>query len=221
MPDRRAVNLPNAVTVARIAAAPVLVMLALTNAWPTRTLAFVLFVAAALTDYWDGKLARSRNLVSDFGRLLDPLADKLLLVATLVPMLVHFPTLPFMTPIGPVNGLPAWVLIVVVGRELLMTVFRQTAARRGVVISAIASAKWKTGVQLVWLGASLFWFAAAAAAARYAWLGAAWWRDAAWFVGTVGLLTMSGAVALSLYSLGLYLRRYGGLLARRAGHHRG
>ncbi len=213
-------NLPNAITVARITAAPVLVVLALAPWWEMRALAFVLLVVAAVTDYYDGKLARSRNLVTDLGRLLDPLADKLLLVAAFVPMLALFPSEPFQTPIGPV-GLPAWVVIVVVGRELFMTVFRQAAARRGVIIAAIGPAKWKTGVQWTWVGTAFFWFAAATAATRYGWTGATLWHAAAEFIGTVGLVTMTGAVALTLYSLVVYLRRYGGLLAHRADHHRG
>jgi CDP-diacylglycerol---glycerol-3-phosphate 3-phosphatidyltransferase len=196
------------------------VLLARCESWPLRALAFVLFVAAAVTDYWDGKLARSRNLVTNFGRLLDPLADKLLLIAALVPMLVNFPSLPFVTPVGPV-GLPTWVLVVVVGRELVMTAFRQAAARRGVVIAAISAAKWKTGLQWFWAGTAFFWFALAAAAAQHGWGASPLWRDAAEFVGTVGLLTMTGAVALTLYSLALYLHRYGGVLAHRADHHRG
>ncbi len=220
MPDRRTVNLPNAITVGRIAAAPLLALLALAGAWQLRALGFVIFVAAALTDYVDGMLARSRNLVTDVGRLLDPLADKLLLIGTFVPMLVRFPALPFVTPLGPV-GLPAWVFVVVIGRELFMTVFRQAAARRGVVIGAIGAAKWKTGLQWTWVGTAFFWFAAAAAASEYGWGGMVLWHDAELFIGTVGLVTMTGAVALTLYSLGLYLRRYGGVLARRADHHRG
>src|ERR1700722_4792064 len=102
-----------------------------------------------------------------------------------------------------------------------MTAFRQAAAGRVVVIGAISAAKWKTGVQWVWVGTAFFWFAAAAAAAQLGWAATPLWRDAALFIGTVGLLTMTGAVALTLYSLGLYLRRYGGVLAHRADHHRG
>jgi hypothetical protein len=81
------VNLPNAITVARIAASPLIAWLPFAPNWGSRLTAFVLYLAAAITDYWDGHLARTRNLVTDLGRLLDPLADKLLLVATFVPML--------------------------------------------------------------------------------------------------------------------------------------
>lgn len=218
--DALPVNLPNAITVGRIAAAPLLVGLALAPWWEARLAAFALFLSAAVTDYYDGKLARSRNLVTNLGRLLDPLADKLLLVATFVPMLLLFAAFPFVTPLGPV-GLPTWVLAVVLGREVVMTVVRQTAARRGVIIGAIGPAKWKTGVQWTWVGTSFFWFAAATAAATYGWAGTTAWRVVASFIGTVGLLTMTGAVALALYSLALYLRRYGAVLTHRADHNRG
>src|SRR5439155_20582806 len=115
------------------------------------------FLAAAITDYVDGMLARSRKQETDLGRLLDPLADKLLLVGTFVPMYLLAPTFPFITPLGPV-GLPWWVVAIVLGREVFMTVFRQAAHRRGVVIAAIGPAKWKTGFQLVWQGLAYFWF---------------------------------------------------------------
>ena len=216
-------NLPNAITVGRIAAAPFVALLPLLPSWPARIAAFVLFLVAAITDYWDGHLARTRNLVTDLGRLLDPLADKLLLVATFVPMwwlmrdaslvlpLRSFPTMrppfPFVTPIGFV-ALPLWIPLVVLGREAFMTVFRQLAARRGVVISAIGPAKWKTTFQWIWVGAAYFWFFAATLAESRGWESTAAWRAWAQFNGIVGTLGMAGAVALTLYSLWLYLRRY-------------
>ena len=79
-------NLPNTLTVGRIAISPLVALLPLAPSWPLRFAAFVLFIIAAVTDYWDGKLARRRNLVTRLGTLLDPLADKLLLLATFVPM---------------------------------------------------------------------------------------------------------------------------------------
>jgi CDP-diacylglycerol---glycerol-3-phosphate 3-phosphatidyltransferase len=236
-----AVNLPNAITVGRIAVAPVISVLALVPVWPLRLVAFAVFVVAAATDWVDGKLARDRNLVTNLGRLLDPLADKVLLVATLLPvyalqgsapdgtpaaaLLTWLPPAwrepaPFVTPLGTV-GLPLWVLAIVLGRELFMTVFRQAAAWRGVVIGAIGSAKLKTGFQWVWIGSALFWFAAVRAAADYGWTGRPAWRPVEQFIGTVGVVTMAGAVSLTLYSLAQYLRRYGGLFAHRTDHHRG
>jgi len=216
------VNLPNAITVGRIALTPLIAWLPFATSWSARLAAFVLFLIAAITDYWDGHLARTRNLVTDLGRLLDPLADKALLVATLVPMYflqrheafvvpVDTPDAPpflFLTPIGEV-ALPLWIVVVVLGRELFMTVFRQVAVRRGLVIAAIGPAKWKTTFQSIWLGAAYFWFFAHTLAEQQSWLGLGVWRGFAWFNGVVGVLSMVGAVGLTVWSLVLYMRRYG------------
>lgn len=233
-------NLPNAITATRIAVTPIIAYLIVVPSWTQRMIAWFLFVAAAVTDYYDGKLARERNLITNLGRLLDPLADKLLLVATLLPMywltrdVSLFSTLPaenawaagqtigpvvrnhiswpFVTPVGLV-GLPLWIVAIILGRELFMTIFRQLAARRGVIIAAIGPAKWKTTFQLIWVGAALFWYFASAAAAEHRWTSSAW-NAFAQFNGIVGVLSMTGAVALTLYSLYLYLRRYGRAVLR-------
>ena len=217
-------NLPNAVTAARIAVTPLIAWLPLASSPALRLTAFVLFVVAAVTDYVDGQLARSRKQETDLGRLLDPLADKLLLVATLAPMFVLMRpaqhaagtlatrvlanSLPFQTPVGDVP-LPWWVLVIVLGRELFMTIFRQAAARRGVVISAIGPAKWKTGCQWLWVGAAFFWFFAATLAATRGWEALPAWNAFASFNGLVGVGAMVGSLALTLYSLALYIRNYG------------
>jgi len=242
-----AVNLPNAITMGRIAATPLIATLVINAGWQPRLSAWLLYIIAAVTDYVDGKLARDRNLVTNVGKLLDPLADKLLLVATLFPMywltrdmalLTSLPhhdawaagstvgpvlassagrrmAFPFVTPWGLV-GLPFWILGIVIGRELFMTVFRQIAAHRGVIISAIGPAKLKTIFQSIWVGAAFFWFMAASAAMEHRWTGGAW-NAFAMFNGLVGSLAMVMAVGLTLYSLALYLQRYGGLLLRPAG----
>ncbi len=216
-------NLPNTITAGRILAAPFIAALPFISSPGARLTAFVLYVIAAVTDYVDGKLARTRNLQTDLGRLLDPLADKLLLFATLVPMFVLMaPTndpfapsradsadatlFPFLTPLGPI-GLPWWVVAVVIGREVFMTVFRQAAARRGVVIASIGPAKWKTGFQCTWVGSAYFWFFASTLASVQGWTGAAW-QAFAYFNGIVGTLAMVAAVVLTVYSLALYLSRY-------------
>ncbi len=221
-------NLPNAITAGRILAAPFIAALPFIASPGARGIAFGLYVIAALTDYYDGMLARTRNLITDLGRLLDPLADKLLLFATLIPMFVlmappsdpFVPTraesidaarLQFQTPIGSV-GLRWWVAAIVIGREVFMTIFRQIAARRGVVISAIGPAKWKTAFQSVWVGSAYFWFFAATTAASQNWSSAAW-RAFAYFNGSVGAIAMIVSVVLTIYSLVLYLRRYSGALA--------
>jgi CDP-diacylglycerol--glycerol-3-phosphate 3-phosphatidyltransferase len=216
-------NLPNAITIGRILIAPLIAALPFIDSPHARLGAFVIYIVAAISDYYDGMLARTRDLVTDLGRLLDPLADKLLLFATLIPMYVLMspvtetfaPTreslgtahgFAFRTPFGPV-GLPWWVVAVVLGRELFMTVFRQLAARRGVVIAAIGPAKWKTGFQSVWVGSAYFWFFAATVAARNRW-DSSLWHGFAWFNAVVGIVTMSAAVFLTLYSLLLYIKRY-------------
>ncbi len=218
-------NLPNAITVGRIALTPLIAWLPFMTTWSARLTAFMLFVIAAVTDYWDGHLARERNLVTDLGRLLDPLADKLLLLATLVPMYIlqkHYALLvpdgstpspsPFLfaTPFGKVS-LPLWIVIIVLGREAFMTVFRQVAARRGLVISAIGPAKWKTAFQSIWLGAAYFWFAFRTWVEEHGFTSHAW-DQLALFTGAVGTLAMVVAVLLTVWSFVIYLRRYGAVL---------
>jgi CDP-diacylglycerol---glycerol-3-phosphate 3-phosphatidyltransferase len=236
-------NLPNAITVGRIAATPLIALLPFVPSWPWRLVAFVLFIVAAVTDYYDGALARSRGQITDLGKQLDPLADKLLLVGTFVPMFLLTgsggdPSLvsPWQQPLVPgvlgpmlrddggaafpvhvpfegTIGLPWWVLAIVIGRELFMTAFRSAAARRGTVIAAIGPAKWKTGFQSTWVGATYFWFFAATLAADQRWTGSAW-RAFAGFNGLVVAVTMVAAVALTVYSLVLYLQRYGHVFTR-------
>ena len=221
-------NLPNAITIGRIAVSPLVGWLPLTPSVSFRVWAFVLFVILGISDYVDGELARKRNSITDLGKQLDPLADKLFLVFTMIPMyllmrpkgpnagIVHVAdSLKFVTPWGPV-GLPLWVAIVIIGRELAMTIFRSAAARRGVVISSIGSAKCKTGFQMVWVGAAFFWFAAATAAHTYTWEANPNWHIVRNLNGLVGVASMIGAVGLTLYSLVLYVRRYGGVFFSRA-----
>jgi phosphatidylglycerophosphate synthase len=218
------VNLPNAFTAGRIAITPLIAWLPLAPSSALRLTAFVLFIVAAVSDYVDGHLARTRKQETDLGRLLDPLADKLLLLGTFIPMFVLMrPSVhaeeplasrvlanvfPFHTPVGEIP-LTWWVLAIVLGRELFMTLFRQAAARRGVVISAIGTAKWKTTFQWIWVGTAYFWFFAATLAARQHWDALTAWNAFANFNGLVGVLAMIGAVVLTLYSLALYLQRYG------------
>jgi CDP-diacylglycerol---glycerol-3-phosphate 3-phosphatidyltransferase len=218
------VNLPNAFTAGRIAITPLIAWLPLAPSSALRLTAFVLFIVAAVTDYVDGHLARSRKQETDLGRLLDPLADKLLLVGTFVPMYmlmrpsVHAEeelasrvaanVFPFHTPVGEIP-LTWWVLAIVLGREAFMTLFRQAAARRGVVIAAIGPAKWKTTFQWIWVGAAYFWFFAATLAASRNWDSVRSWSVFANVNGIIGVLAMVGAIVLTIFSLALYLRSYG------------
>ena len=221
-------NLPNSITVGRIAITPLIAFLPLVVRWEARLAAFLLFVVAAISDYFDGRFARRRNLITPLGQLLDPLADKLLLLATLIPMFhlmgsrYSFSLLsPHTTPLVPgvagvmlrdasnrseafpyllpglAIGFPLWILVIVLGRELFMTVFRQAAARRDVIIAAIGPAKWKTGFQSVWVGATYFWIFAADYATTNKWTSPTW-RGFAYFNGFVCVVTMLVAVALTV-----------------------
>ncbi len=216
-------NLANTLTVGRILVAPLVAWFPFSPSWSVRLAGFVLFLVAAITDYWDGRIARSQDIVTDLGKLLDPLADKLLLLATLIPIYLlqradsssaPIRDFDFITPLGSF-GLPLWALLVVLGRELLMTIFRQFASRKGVIIAAIGPAKWKTGFQWTWVGSAFFWFAALSAAHQYGWIGHPAWEAFAMFNGVVGTVSMWGAIALTLFSLWLYLQRYGSLLVGR------
>jgi phosphatidylglycerophosphate synthase len=232
------VNLPNTLTVARICATPLIAWLPFAPDWRLRLLAFVLFIAAAVTDYWDGHLARTRGLITDLGKQLDPLADKLLLLGTFVPMyllqapegspLHHYGPAREGVPVPGAVGfpflvgsievyLPLVVILVILGREAAMTAFRSAAARKGVVIAAIGSAKLKTVLQQVWVGTAYFWFFAATAAHVFGWWGQPLWTAFTWLNGVVGALSMTGATVLTLWSLVLYVRRYGGVLVGRTG----
>jgi CDP-diacylglycerol--glycerol-3-phosphate 3-phosphatidyltransferase len=130
-----ALNWPNFLTVGRIMLVPVLVAALLAQTSDGDVLAAVVFAAASLTDFIDGYLARARNSITTFGKLMDPLADKLLIVAALV-VLVSL------------GRLQAWVAMVIITRELAVTALRIGATQVGVVMSASTLGKVKTCVQI-------------------------------------------------------------------------
>ncbi len=208
-------NLPNAITLGRVVLAAAVAPMLMTNHSGWRLGAFVVFLAAAFSDLWDGHLARSRNLVSDFGKLMDPLADKLLLGATFVPFYVlnHLtePETPF-----PWLGwtFPLWIVLVIFGREAFITVFRGFAARRGVVLAAGRAGKLKAVFQNIFIGAAIFWYAMQSAARERGWSGRTWdaWQ---WFHAAFTAVALAIAVVLTVYSLYVYLRDFGVLSARR------
>jgi phosphatidylglycerophosphate synthase len=226
------VNLPNWITVGRIVFTPLLVWLPLQEDPGYRLAAFVAFLAVAVSDYYDGMLARTRDQVTDLGKLLDPLADKLLLIGTFVPMfwlqspetdplhrwlahtgadarnvLSHYPFVISFWGTDLRVPLPWWVILVVLGREIAMTVLRQMARRRGTVIAAIFAAKLKTTFQLIWIGAAYFWFFVATVD-RLDVRDRAGWDFLANMAGTVGSLAMVASVGLTLYSMAVYLVRH-------------
>lgn len=133
------VNLPNALTVVRLVLVPVFIVLGLQQSWSALWAAFVVFAVAAITDRFDGELARSWGQITDFGRIADPIADKAL-------TLCGFGLLSFQ------GFLPWWLTILIAVRELGITAMRAFFLRRGVVVSANQAGKLKTFMQVVALG---------------------------------------------------------------------
>jgi CDP-diacylglycerol--glycerol-3-phosphate 3-phosphatidyltransferase len=199
--------IPNIITVARIALCPVIFVLIFVPTFTARFIAWILFLIAAFSDLFDGHLARKHGWISDFGKLVDPIADKLLLVSTFIPfyLLSHRdPTDHFFPVIG---TLPLWIVLVVFGREIFVTVFRSFAARRGVVIAAGSAGKHKAVWQNIFIGAAIFWYALRSAAINRGWSGSGWvwWQRLHAFVLLVSLAV---AVFLTVYSMIIYLRSW-------------
>jgi CDP-diacylglycerol--glycerol-3-phosphate 3-phosphatidyltransferase len=197
-------TLPNAITVARIALAPVVFFLIFVPTFTARFLAWILFLVAAFSDLWDGYLARKYGWISDFGKLVDPIADKLLLAATFVPFYLLSNRAMADARLPLIDTFPLWILLVVFGREALVTGLRSLLARRGVIIPAGKSGKLKAVFQNIFIGTTIFWYALQTAARRSGWSGQAWdlWQG---FHGSVLLVTLAIAVVLTVYSLGVYL----------------
>ncbi|SNB45857.1 CDP-diacylglycerol--glycerol-3-phosphate 3-phosphatidyltransferase [Geobacter sp. DSM 9736] len=134
--ERTIWNLPNILTLMRIAAIPVLVILLLS---PSRTAGFwaaALFAAASVTDWLDGYFARRMGIETVFGKFLDPIADKLIVMTALI-MIIPF------------GRVPAWMVLVILGREIIITGLRGIASSEGIVIAASNLGKFKTIFQLV------------------------------------------------------------------------
>jgi CDP-diacylglycerol--glycerol-3-phosphate 3-phosphatidyltransferase len=128
-------NLPNALTMLRILAVPVVVVALLVEMPNGDIIAAAVFAAAALTDGLDGYIARSRNSITTFGKLMDPLADKLLIIGALLCLVS-------------LGRLEAWIAMVIIAREVAVTILRTIAAERGLVIAASWLGKAKTVLQI-------------------------------------------------------------------------
>ncbi|GHU81775.1 CDP-diacylglycerol--glycerol-3-phosphate 3-phosphatidyltransferase [Clostridia bacterium] len=132
-------NLPNKLTVARVAMIPIFLFFFFAGFIPWNYfIALLVFTAAAVTDSIDGKIARERGLVTDFGKLMDPLADKLLVMSAMVSLI----------PLGMIH---AAIVVVILAREFMVTAIRQLAAGKGIVIAADGAAKLKTIFQMIWI----------------------------------------------------------------------
>src|SRR5450631_2738362 len=129
-------NLPNILTMARIAAIPLLAALLMSPSQPAGFWAAAVFALAAVTDWLDGYLARRMGIVTIFGKFLDPIADKLIVMAALIMIL-------------PFNRVPGWMVLVILGREIIITGLRGIASSEGIVIQASELGKFKTIFQIV------------------------------------------------------------------------
>jgi CDP-diacylglycerol--glycerol-3-phosphate 3-phosphatidyltransferase len=207
-------TLPNILTVARIAITPVIALLPFIEGYWPKIICLVIFIAAAVTDIIDGWLARRNNQVSDLGKTLDPLADKLLLLATLVPIWWISRQRHDLYDIPVWGSIPLWVCLLMLGREVAMTIFRWWAKRRGVVVAAQGPGKLKTVMQSIFIGGTIAWFAFRDAIKPMGWekeRAALWWNQ---FHGGFVAVSLAVAAVLTVYSFVIYLYRYRGLFSQ-------
>jgi CDP-diacylglycerol--glycerol-3-phosphate 3-phosphatidyltransferase len=129
-------NLPNILTLTRIAAIPLMAALLMSPSQPAGFWAAAVFSMASVTDWLDGYLARRMGIVTIFGKFLDPIADKLIVMAALIMIL-------------PYGRIPAWMVLVILGREIIITGLRGIASSEGIVIQASDLGKYKTIFQIV------------------------------------------------------------------------
>ena len=129
-------NLPNKLTLLRICLIPVFVILMLSKVSNFFLISCIIFIIASITDFLDGKIARKYNLVTDFGKFMDPLADKLLVLSALICMIEY-------------DLVAGWMVIIIVARELTVSILRAIAADNGKVIAASGGGKIKTTSQMI------------------------------------------------------------------------
>jgi CDP-diacylglycerol--glycerol-3-phosphate 3-phosphatidyltransferase len=177
-------NLPNQLTVLRLGMCGLLIV-SMSIAWPfSATTAFLIFAVASLTDWLDGHIARSRNLVTDLGKLLDPLADKVLVLGTLIALAVE-----------PHHTAPMWMVVVILAREFLISGLRQIAAAKQKILAAEKIGKHKTISQIVAVLVSLGWLSLGEFGLQGTWPAKALFFLQPWFYWIALLITViSGAV---------------------------
>ena len=131
-------NTANRLTILRIAVVPVFLLFFLwwEQIWWTKVVSLLIFTFAALSDYYDGLIAKKRNMITDFGRLMDPIADKILVFSAFVAFLK-------------LEYINVWMLMIIISREILITSLRLFALNKGKVLSATKAGKHKTASQMV------------------------------------------------------------------------
>lgn len=179
---RKVASDPNALTLFRILAVPLVVVLLFAPNRLTCFLAGLLFSAAAITDYFDGYLARQMNRVSNLGKVMDPVADKLLVSSTFI----------MLTSLG---WVPAWVVCIIIGRELAVSGLRSLMAQNQEDVSASNLGKYKTGFQIA---------AAIPLLLHYSYIGVN--------LHAIGMFFLWGALIFTLWSGIDYFVRYRRLL---------
>lgn len=128
-------NLPNILTTLRVALIPVFMYFFTSDMPHGNYIAVAIFIIASLTDFLDGKIARKYNLVTNFGKIMDPFADKLLVLTSLIYLAID-------------RTVPGWIVIIIIGRELLITSLRALAAGEGTIVAARKLGKYKTATQM-------------------------------------------------------------------------
>jgi CDP-diacylglycerol---glycerol-3-phosphate 3-phosphatidyltransferase len=186
-------NLPNILTLLRVGLT-VLLVASLSVEYPSHfSMALLIFLLASLTDYLDGVIARKWNLITDFGKLMDPLADKILTASAFICLI-------------PFGALPAWAVIIIISREFLITGLRLLASSKGVILPAEKLGKHKTAWQMI----TIVFFLALLAADDFAPEGSEV-VDLFWGYGGAALVTIT--VVLTVFSGFAYLWKNRVLLA--------
>lgn len=173
---------PNTLTLFRIVAVPLIIALMMIPNRFTCLLAGLIFSAAAITDYFDGHLARQKGMVTNFGKVMDPVADKLLVSSALIMLCA-------------LNWVPAWAVCVIIGRELAVTGLRNIIAQHELDVSSSWLGKYKTGFQIAAIIPLLF---------HYSWLTID--------MNAIGTFFFWGAVIFTIWSGVDYFVRFRGLL---------
>ncbi|MDT8420808.1 MAG: CDP-diacylglycerol--glycerol-3-phosphate 3-phosphatidyltransferase [Desulfuromonadales bacterium] len=192
--NRQLMNIPNILTMARIAAVPVVLVLLLFESRANSFWAAIVFSLAAITDWLDGYLARKWEVVTVLGKFLDPLADKLIVMVALV-MLI------------PLDRVPAWAVFIILAREMLVTGLRSIASSEGIVIAASPLGKYKTIFQMIAIIGLLLHY-------RYYWFFGLEWEILNPSMHNVGIVFFYVAFLLTVWSGADYLFKFFRVLTR-------
>ena len=171
-------NIANQLTIVRIVAIPLYLLVLYINKDWSNVAATIIFILAGVSDFLDGYIARKYNMITDLGKILDPIADKILVAAALIALI-------------DLDGLYWWIAVIMLARDFTMEALRNLAASKGIIIAAGIWGKLKTTFQMVAIGMISF---------KNVWLGINWY--------ILGQVLMYIALVLSIYSAFVYFRDY-------------